>query len=305
VFRSAEVPLGILDQPERLLLLRDQLRLLDSAAREIGDDALSARLSAKAGVAGLGDYGLRILAAPRLESAIFRSAKLIGPLLQSATSIGLVRGGRWATWTYRVTDKAETGRQKNELLALGYMLDLLRRFAGAGFQPARAALSGGMLQGRAAVQDALGCAIEPGDIAGVTFPAELLELANPGRPVGARDAGPELPDAADLAACVEHLIALALLDGRPRIDWLCRRLNLSRRSLQRRLARLGTSFEEILQRVLARQAATLIATSAQPLTAIALDLGYSDPAHFTRAFARWTGQSPRRWRRLALGARKA
>lgn len=302
VFRNAELPLGILDQPDRLLLLRDQLRLLECAAREIGDDALPARLSVKAGVAGLGSYGRLILAAPRLESAILRSGDLIGPMLQSATSIGLVRKGRWAKWTYRVTDAAEIGRQKNEILALGYMLDLLRRFAGAGWQPARAELSGAALPGRSSVQDTLRCTIERGGTAGVVFPAALLDLPNPARRPGGGDAGPELPEPTDLVACVEHLLALALLDGRPRIDWLCRRLNLPRRTLQRHLSALGTSFDNILRRVLTRQAASLMANRALPITAVALDLGYSDPAHFTRAFSRWTGRTPREWRRSG-GAR--
>jgi AraC-like DNA-binding protein len=109
-----------------------------------------------------------------------------------------------------------------------------------------------------------------------------------------------VPDAADLVACVEHLLALALLEGRPRIDWLCRRLSLSRRTLQRQLARLGTSFDEILGRVLALHAAELLADPAQPITGVALDLGYSEPAHYTRAFTRWTGQAPRDWRRMAM-----
>jgi hypothetical protein len=155
IFRHAELPLAMLDQPEWLLLLRDQLQLLECAAREIGDEAISARLSVKAGVAGLGRYGLRILGAPRLESAIVRSVELIGPLLQSATSIGLVRKGRWAKWTYCVIDAAEIGRQKNEILALGYMLALLCRFAGANWQSARAEHSGSALPGRSSVQDAL------------------------------------------------------------------------------------------------------------------------------------------------------
>ncbi|WP_198290826.1 helix-turn-helix domain-containing protein [Methylobacterium sp. 88A] len=31
----------------------------------------------------------------------------------------------------------------------------------------------------------------------------------------------------------------------------------------------------------------------------ALDLGYADAAHFTRAFRGWTGPPPTEWRRLA------
>lgn len=31
----------------------------------------------------------------------------------------------------------------------------------------------------------------------------------------------------------------------------------------------------------------------RPITAVILDLGYSDPGHFTCAFSRWTGRAPR------------
>src|SRR5262249_56283236 len=37
---------------------------------------------------------------------------------------------------------------------------------------------------------------------------------------------------------------------------------------------------------------------ARKVIALALDLGHSAPAHFTRAFARWTGLAPRAFRRL-------
>ena len=36
-FRRAELPLRLIDEPDRLILLRDQLNLVECAAREIGD----------------------------------------------------------------------------------------------------------------------------------------------------------------------------------------------------------------------------------------------------------------------------
>ena len=137
VFARAELPLSLIDQPEMLVPLRDQVHLLEYASHEIGDDALSARLSSEAGIPGLGVYGNRLLSAPRLEAAIARASLLIGALLQSSTSLRLDVDGPWARWTYDISDSTEVGRQKHDILALGYMLDLLRCFAGPRWTPPR------------------------------------------------------------------------------------------------------------------------------------------------------------------------
>jgi hypothetical protein len=128
----------LIDQPEMLEPLRDQVLLLEFASQEIGDDALSARLASEAGIPGLGVYGDRLLSAPRLEAAIARASLLIGALLQSSTSLRLDVDGPWARWTYDISASTEVGRQKHDILALGYMLDLLRRFAGPRWTPPRA-----------------------------------------------------------------------------------------------------------------------------------------------------------------------
>ncbi len=300
VFREAELPLRLVEQPDRLILLRDQLRLVECAAREIGDDALPARLSSEAGIASLGDFGAHVCAAPRLGQAIARCNGGIGSMLQSVTRLGLERSGPWARWTYGITDSARIGRQKNEVLALGYMIDLLRRFAG-GAVPIRAELPG-RLRARAVVQDLLDCQIFEGPAAAVIFPLDHLGISNPAFPRGESGAAPgAVPGPADFAACVEHLIMLELLDRRPHIDWVCRRLGMSKRSLQRRLLLSETSFDSIRRRVLFQQASTLLSSPGMPVTDIAFELGYADAAHFTRAFARWTGLSPRSWRRKMTG----
>ncbi|MGO9674448.1 MAG: AraC family transcriptional regulator ligand-binding domain-containing protein [Methylocella sp.] len=293
-FRRAELPLRLIDEPDRLILLKDQLNLVECAAREIGDDALAARLSTEAGFAGLGTYGRQMEMAPQLDQAIVRASTTIGSMLQSSTRFTLKISGGSAKWTYGVTDRVEVGRQKNEMLAFGYMLDLIRRFAGAGWTPSRVELPGPPLAARAAIEQVFRCDLSRGEAATIVFPADLLEMPNP----RARQPGPsetdELPDPDDLVACVGHLIGLGLLDGRPNMDWLCRRLQISRRGLQRQLAARGVSFEGLLRQTLLDRSSDLLTQAS--VTAAAFELGYADPAHFSRAFRSWTGQSPRGWR---------
>jgi AraC-like DNA-binding protein len=301
VFARAELPLSLIDQPDMLVPLRDQVLLLEYASREIGDDALSARLASEAGIPGLGVYGDRLLSAPRLQAAIARASLLIGALLQSSTSLRLDVDGPWARWTYDISASTEVGRQKHDILALGYMLDLLRRFAGPRWTPSKVEVIGPPIMGRAAVQDVLSCELSRGDVSAIIFPSALLELPSlrPGPPddAGIVEIETPVPDPRDIVKCVEHLMRLALLEGRPRVDWVARKMDLSGRSLQRHLSIHNTTFEAVMDRVLTWHATTLLEQGEMQITQVAVQLGYADPSHFVRAFRRWTGQTPGDFRR--------
>ncbi|MFG1347049.1 AraC family transcriptional regulator ligand-binding domain-containing protein [Xanthobacter autotrophicus DSM 431] len=305
VFRAADLPLRLIEQPERFILLRDQLRLLACAAREIGDPALAARLSMEAGVPGLGALGQSVLSADRLDAAIARTNGMMGRMLQSSTRLELIAEGEKAYWTYRVTDASDVGRQMNELLALGYMLDLLRRFLGPGFTPHRAAVSGAPVTGRAAVELALGAELSRHSIALLSFPAEHLCAPNPRRlPRMPAPDMPPAPIADDLVALARHLIALQLLERRPSLPALAGRLGLSQRTLQRRLGTRGITFETLLRDVMEEEAELLLRHGQLSVAAVALELGFADVAHFSRAFRGWKGMPPRAWRRLMLAQPK-
>lgn len=297
VFKQADLPLQLLDEPERLILLSDQLHLLECAASEIDDAALPARLATtRGGILALGRYGQKACNAARLREAIILTAELIGSLLQTETKIDLKTEGATAHWTYAVTDASTTGRQKNEILALGYMLDLLRRFLGPRWTPIRATVSGGSLLARTATETALNCDLSSAAEASVQFSSTLLDATNPsGTKAEPAMADTDMPEQTNLTVCAEYLIDLGLLDGRPTIEWLCRHLRLSRRSLQRHLQQDGLAFEALLQGTLARKARHLLSQKTMTIAEIAQTLGYSDQAHFSRAFKCWTGMSPRAW----------
>jgi len=81
-------------------------------------------------------------------------------------------------------------------------------------------------------------------------------------------------------------------------------MGVSPRSLQRLLMEHGTSFSEILERSKRQRAAQLLVKEDLSMSEIALMLGYSDASNFGRAVRKWSGQSPKQWRKSLLRDRK-
>lgn len=83
----------------------------------------------------------------------------------------------------------------------------------------------------------------------------------------------------------------------PDIDYVAEKLDMTSRTLRRRLVAEGSSYQKILSEVRYRLAQEYLATSNLPLEEISVLLGYSTPGNFTHAFKRWHGSSPRQYRR--------
>ncbi len=78
-----------------------------------------------------------------------------------------------------------------------------------------------------------------------------------------------------------------------------RKLGMSGRTLQRRLVEQDTSFRAELDRVREGRARMMLVDRGLSLSEIGWMLGFSDQSAFTRAFRRWTGVPPSRFRELS------
>lgn len=87
------------------------------------------------------------------------------------------------------------------------------------------------------------------------------------------------------------------MDRQTDIDGTARLAGLGRRSLQRQLEDAGLTYSGLLERVRMARARALVEDSPAPLAEIGFDVGYSDPAHFSRAFRRHFGVAPSALRR--------
>ncbi len=113
-----------------------------------------------------------------------------------------------------------------------------------------------------------------------------------------------LRDETATAARVAGLIEAAE-DGWPTLGQIARALCVSPRTLKRRLQREGTRFGALLDDERRQRAHDLLMQPELSVEHIALRLGYSDAANFTRAFRRMFGVSPRAHRLAQLTREEA
>lgn len=89
----------------------------------------------------------------------------------------------------------------------------------------------------------------------------------------------------------------ALLGGHADLDHLASLFALHPRTFRRRLAAAGSSYQQLLDEIRHDVARDMLSTSELAVSELALTLQYSDARSFIRAFRRWTGQTPARWRK--------
>lgn len=304
VMNDVDVPLAILDNPDTLVPLKEQFRVLERAARDIGDPHFGARLGRNVRIANLSAFGKWVSEAAGVRDAIGRSNRGLNLYLQTGTNLKLVETGSVARWSIEFLDPGSDGKYQNELLGLSYLIDVVRCFTGPHWTPDAVYTTCARNRQDGVLEQIFRSNVRSGQaVPTIVFASALLDLGRVPSHCVSLDSPPEaeahpspVPEAHGDYQAIAAVTFLALLDGYPRIDWVAAKLGLTRRSLQRRLARHGTSFSDLVSRLLRERAEGLLATSPGSVTSIAMSLGYADAAHFSRAFKRWTGTTPSAFR---------
>lgn len=115
------------------------------------------------------------------------------------------------------------------------------------------------------------------------------------RQTGAEQAGSH-EENAEIGPFLAELVAPLLAERKVSVQLAAELAGTSVRSLQRQLTQEGTSWRDVLTKARFDHAARLLRDKDCPVLEISIELGYSDPSHFARAFRRLTGLSPSAYR---------
>lgn len=120
--------------------------------------------------------------------------------------------------------------------------------------------------------------------------AELRRLVQ--KEIDALDAayGEEFPQQ------VRSVLRAALLTGHGSAEQVAALFSMHSRTLSRRLRTFDTSFQGLVDEIRFEIASHMLRHTTVDVTEIAASLDYADTSAFTRAFRRWSGTTPGRWR---------
>jgi AraC-like DNA-binding protein len=184
--------------------------------------------------------------------------------------------------------------------AMACLLNLTRWATGGAFQPTALELAHEPLAAPETYAGLTGCLVQFGQAGNcLLFDAKQLNLPQIQANGTVREHLRRLADQTlselghdSFSAAVMRQVRLQPRWGKERV---AEALGLSGRHLNRRLAEQGLSFKSLRESLLQQLACQALEQGRRPAE-IAEELGFSDEGAFTRAFRRWQGQSPARYR---------
>ncbi|WJG09593.1 AraC family transcriptional regulator [Aliiglaciecola sp. LCG003] len=99
-----------------------------------------------------------------------------------------------------------------------------------------------------------------------------------------------------LTSEIKRLVRKNLKGGVPSIEKAAEMMHMTKRTLMRRLQAEGTSYQQLKDVVRRDKAVSLLTKYSLPISQISENVGFSEPAVFTRAFLNWMGESPSQYR---------
>lgn len=309
---EAGLPTEALGDPAALASAHVLYGFVELAASRAGFDDLGLRVGLELSIPDLGELGASFgpgTACASLHEALAESFSLSGAESRRM-ELWIEPGDAAVQLSYRGSlGLGSPGFAIVEQYMIALLVQMVRAATGPDWVPPEIHLRGG--DERVLSQDSeLGHAriVTGREVTAIVVPRSCLLLPLRGHEVGVV---PELPVEqrhefpADFEAALRSALRPYLCEGTPGVEVAARLAGTSTRSLQRLLAASGKSYTQVLEEVRLEVALELMSDVSMLLSDVAGELGYSDGAHFSRAFSRWTGLSPAAYRAALGGSLRA
>ncbi len=301
LLREVELPETLEEREDGFVPFRSLLRFIGHAARSQDVPDLCWKAVQQARPERLGGWGQAVSRCSTLRSAILTFCEYFSrdaPLME----LGLEVDDEVA-WFWRRRPKSVIGwlgDEEGQQFAVGAMTRVVRAAAGSRWVPPHVRVESTTAPWVSAIPELVGSRIDLGSpVVAIAIPDELLDHSTVWTHTrqGATRAPALLEPEGTLAGSLRQALASLLPAVHPSLEVAAEMAELSPRTLRRRLSAEGTSWRAVVDQARIDACHRLLGDPGRPLSQIATALGYSDQAHLTRAFRRWTGETPSAYRR--------
>ena len=300
--RRAKLPQDILNQV-RILLTTAEMFALWRAIEELADDpSVGVKSGTETKMERFHPRALAVLSTANFGTAIDRVARYKKTCAPEEV-ISEVEGNEWSI-QFRFLLAAEAVPEILIEHAFAWVLTIGRQGSGTLIKPLRVELMQPRKHVKALARH-FGCPVLCGasrnaiifragdrDCPFVTKNDELLDALEPQLENELR----QMTGTQSLLDLVRGVIRQQMAGRRPTTHSIAQDLRMSSRTLQRRLQKAGTSFQQVLDDTRRQMARHYLEHSVLELSEAAYLLGYEDVASFGRAFRGWEGLTPGAWR---------
>jgi AraC-like DNA-binding protein len=302
---QANLPTFVLNDPEALIPLYQVFIFAEQAAQIEKIELLGVFVGQQTQIADLGLFGHLIQQTLTLYDLLNTIERMIASLNSGERVWRTEENDRvWLHHGY--TCPYTTKNQQSRLYAVLLYLKAIQLAAGDTWQPLELRLNAGYSKQLTEIEEFANVPIHFNQATdAIAIPKSLLSLPllSPKTPLtlSTQECYHRLQTTApvsNFSGSLQQLLQSLLQDGYPDISVAAKAAGISVRSFQRRLAETNLNYSCLVERVRFDRAIQLLKDPNIQLIDIALELGYTDAANFTRAFKRWTSVSPREFRRL-------
>ncbi len=250
-------------------------------------------------LAQLDQLGTAVVTAKTLGTALKRFADNF-ELLQDTTMLQFEVKGDLATINYRILDPNIWPRHHDAMFSLGIIAHVAQLAVPGALDDIELAFETERRETGLCVSSSR--ISFGGEVNSLSLPVAMLDAAMPPcalqadlRSISARIAQKRRADPPrDRIAAI---IYARMAQGDIQQDELASEIGMSSRTMRRRLAQAQVTFQQLLDECRMHQAMLEFrARPASSIAQIALRLGYAEHSNFTRAFTRWAGMPPQRYR---------
>jgi AraC-like DNA-binding protein len=308
LFAEAGFDLNLFDDPDNRISYAARGRLVSHCAARTGCRHLGLLVGQQAGLHSLGLVGLLVKYSPDVGTALRSLVRFLHLHVRGAATI-LAVGGNSAMLSYEIHQPRVEANDQVGDGAVAMMFNILRSLCGPDWEPIEVRFAHRKPDDVRPFRRYFRAPLRFDDEQNaLVFSANWLNRHLP-------DADPQLQrllqtqiDALDarygddFPEQVRSVLRSALVTGRAKASQVAALFSMHARTLNRRLNEFGTGFQELLDEGRFEIARQLLEDSAMEVRQIAAVLDYADASAFTRAFRRWSGATPARWRATRGGA---